>query len=207
MGKIGGAKGYLEKRYDHLLYFYTNDNILEKKAFTEWWKQFAPLEAVPVIGDKIRLYRNPEQRTGQFPTHKLLLVYGFDGDPAKMKKAIAKLKVSAGTSVILYKAIAPLYEKQGFPQDEEEHIFMALTNAKAGKEKEFNEWYNTHHVPDVVRMYAYRSGRRYQVMASAGDEAPYEYLALYRYGGSHFKMSMALVDYVFAGGNLLMSKL
>ena len=207
MSKIGGSKGYLEKRYEYLLYFYTNDNILNKKAFDAWKKQFAPLEAVGGMGDMIRLYRNPEQRTGQFPTHKLLLIYGFNGDPAKMKKAVAKLKVSEGTSVIFYKAIAPLLEKNEFPQDEEEHIFMALTNARKGKEKEYNEWYNNHHVPDVVRMHAYRSGRRYQVLASAGDEAPYEYLALYRYGGSHMKMTMALIDYVFAGGNILMSKL
>lgn len=207
MGKIGGAKGYLEKRYDYLLYFYTNENILNKKAFDAWNKQFEPLRQIPGMGDMIRLYRNPIQRTGQFPPHKILLIYGFSGDPKKMQKAVSKLQLAEGTSVLFYKAIAPLLEKTGFPQEEEEHIFMALTNARAGKEKEYNKWYNEHHIPDVVRMRAYRSGRRYQLLQSAGDEAPYEYLALYRYGGNDIKMNMELVDYVFAGGNLLMSKL
>ena len=144
MGKIGGAKGYLEKQYDYLLHIYTNEDILDKAVYKDWWAQFDPIKEVPGFGNGIRLFRHFEQRKGQFPKYKYLSVFGFNGEAAKMKKAVSKLKLREGSTVIFYKAIAPIVEKD-CPQDEEEHIFMALTNAREGIEKTFNKWYNEHH--------------------------------------------------------------
>ena len=62
------------------------------------------------------------------------------------------------------------------------HIFLALTNPVEGKEPEFNEWYNTHHVPDVINVPGFVSGQRFKLSDSQfGGEASkaYKYLAVY----------------------------
>lgn len=207
MYQLGGKKGYLEKDYEYLLYFYTNEDILEEKDFDEWWEQFESLENVKGIGNQLRLFRDPDQRDGQFPTYKYLLIYGFKGDPTQMKKAIRKLSPREGNCVIFFKAIAPLYRKDNIPESDEEHIFMALTNAREGKDAEYNEWYNNHHIPDVVHIRCYHSGRRFKKMVSAGDDSKYDYLALYRFGGTPKQMRKILKDYAFSVGNLYMKKM
>lgn len=64
------------------------------------------------------------------------------------------------------------------------HVFMALTNVKPGREADFREWYDTEHVPDVVAVPCYRSGRRFRLFGTVGSEGPWEYLSLYRFLGS-----------------------
>jgi len=62
------------------------------------------------------------------------------------------------------------------------HIFLALTNPVEGKEPEFNEWYNTHHVPDVINVPGFVSGQRFKLSDSQfGGEASkaYKSLAVY----------------------------
>jgi hypothetical protein len=60
--------------------------------------------------------------------------------------------------------------------------FLALTNPVAGKEDEFNQWYDQHHVPDVVNVPGFISGQRFKLAdAQFGGEASkaYKYLAVY----------------------------
>ncbi len=62
------------------------------------------------------------------------------------------------------------------------YTFLALTNPVEGKEDEFNEWYNTHHVPDVINVPGFVSGQRFKLADSQfGGEASkaYKYLAVY----------------------------
>ena len=62
------------------------------------------------------------------------------------------------------------------------YTFLALTNPVAGKEKEFNEWYDKHHVPDVINVPGFISGQRFKLAdAQFGGEASkgYGYLAVY----------------------------
>ncbi|HEY0246647.1 MAG TPA: hypothetical protein VGC45_00160 [Gryllotalpicola sp.] len=66
----------------------------------------------------------------------------------------------------------------------QKHIFMALTNPIEGREDEFNAWYDQEHVPDVVAVECYRSGRRFKLENTAGAPAPWKYLSLYRFEGS-----------------------
>jgi hypothetical protein len=65
-----------------------------------------------------------------------------------------------------------------------EHVFMALTNVKAGRENDFHDWYDTEHVPDVVAVSSYQSARRFRLVAAVGDSGPWRYLSLYRFLGS-----------------------
>lgn len=62
------------------------------------------------------------------------------------------------------------------------YTFLALTNPVAGKEAEFNEWYDKHHVPDVINVPGFISGQRFKLAdAQFGGDASktYKYLAVY----------------------------
>jgi hypothetical protein len=62
------------------------------------------------------------------------------------------------------------------------YTFVVMTNPTAGKEDEFNEWYNTHHIPDVLNVPGFISAQRFCVAeAQMGGEKSraYKYLALY----------------------------
>lgn len=63
------------------------------------------------------------------------------------------------------------------------YTFLALTNPVAGKENEFNEWYDKHHVPDVINVPGFISGQRFKLadsqMGNAEATKTYRYLALY----------------------------
>jgi hypothetical protein len=63
------------------------------------------------------------------------------------------------------------------------HVFLALTNPVEGKENEFNEWYDKHHVPDVVNVPGFISGQRFKLadaqFGNAEATKAYKYLAVY----------------------------
>jgi len=63
------------------------------------------------------------------------------------------------------------------------YTFLALTNPVAGKEAEFNEWYDKHHVPDVINVPGFISGQRFKLadsqMGNAEATKAFKYLALY----------------------------
>ena len=62
------------------------------------------------------------------------------------------------------------------------YTFLALTNPVAGREADFNEWYDKHHVPDVINVPGFISGQRFKLADSQlGGESSkaFKYLALY----------------------------
>jgi hypothetical protein len=62
------------------------------------------------------------------------------------------------------------------------YTFVVMTNPVDGKEAEFNEWYNSNHIPDVLNVPGFVSGHRFRLAdAQMGGEASraYKYLALY----------------------------
>lgn len=59
-------------------------------------------------------------------------------------------------------------------------LWMVLTNAVAGKDQEFNDWYDKQHIHDVVSVPGFVSGRRFNVVnPTNSDLMPWHYLALY----------------------------
>ena len=62
------------------------------------------------------------------------------------------------------------------------YTFVVMTNSTAGKEEEFNQWYDSHHIPDVLNVPGFVSGQRFRLadaqMGGQGSRA-YKYLALY----------------------------
>lgn len=58
--------------------------------------------------------------------------------------------------------------------------FVALTNAVAGREQEFNDWYDNQHVKDVLAIPGFVAAQRFErigPVVRAGS--PYRYLATY----------------------------
>lgn len=61
------------------------------------------------------------------------------------------------------------------------HVLVVLTNAKAGADDAFNEWYTHTHIGDVLALEGFTAAQRFKLSETQlGDgEAPYGYLALY----------------------------
>jgi hypothetical protein len=62
-----------------------------------------------------------------------------------------------------------------------EHLMLVFSNAKPELEGEFNDWYNTVHVMDLVdKIEGIVAGQRFQLAGTYRDAAAeYKYLAMY----------------------------
>jgi hypothetical protein len=62
------------------------------------------------------------------------------------------------------------------------YTFVVLTNPVAGKEAAYNDWYNGHHVPDVLNVPGFVSAQRFGLADAqfGGDSSrTHKYLAIY----------------------------
>ncbi len=74
---------------------------------------------------------------------------------------------------------------------DERQLILVLSNPAAGKEREFNEWYDAVHLPEVVAMPGIVSGQRYEVHERKPDPAAgvvpppptHRYLTVYEVDG------------------------
>jgi hypothetical protein len=55
-------------------------------------------------------------------------------------------------------------------------LLVVFMEPKAGTEKEFNDWYNLHHVPERVAVPGILNARRFEL---CDGEGAYKYLAIY----------------------------
>ena len=66
-------------------------------------------------------------------------------------------------------------------------LFVVQTNAVAGREDEFNDWYVNQHIPDVLALDGFSAARRYLISEAQRSDAarqhPYRHLALYEMSG------------------------
>jgi hypothetical protein len=74
------------------------------------------------------------------------------------------------------------------------HLSLGFTNAVPGRDDEFNAWYDTYHLSELVRnVDGYARGRRYRLAdvqrtgQGAGRPAPWRYLALYEVEGDDMR--------------------
>jgi hypothetical protein len=60
------------------------------------------------------------------------------------------------------------------------YVFVVLTNAVAGKEQAFNDWYTNRHLPDVFNVDGYVAAQRFKFVPQQGGRAsPHQFMALY----------------------------
>jgi hypothetical protein len=196
MSILGGPDGFLESKYDILLFAYTNEEIATDEQYLRWWAGFSDIE-IPGLSAGIRLrcdrtrypFLPPGNSDGEWD---YLTVFGFSGDTKHMAEAVSKHEKKDDSALWLYEAISPLMHKVWKEDDREEHVFMALANAVPGREDDFHDWYNRRHVPDILTVSVYRSARRFEVIAGSGADARWKFLSFYRYVGAAGEMPRLL---------------
>lgn len=58
------------------------------------------------------------------------------------------------------------------------YCYVVFSNPTAGREDEYNKWYNEVHLPDVLAVPGFVSARRFEI-AQEDNRLPARYLALY----------------------------
>ncbi|MGC7101507.1 hypothetical protein ACPZ19_43110 [Amycolatopsis lurida] len=66
--------------------------------------------------------------------------------------------------------------------------FLVFSNAREGRDTEYNEWYERVHLPDMLAVPGVRSGVRYRVHARDGEVPDHRYLAVYDLDGDSQKV-------------------
>lgn len=83
--------------------------------------------------------------------------------------------------------------------------WLAFSNAKAGREAEFEQWYRDVHVPDLLAIPGVRSAQRYALDdVSSNDGAPHRHLAVYEVDGDAEQIMTDLATR-FAEGSIVVS--
>lgn len=64
--------------------------------------------------------------------------------------------------------------------DVKTYNMVVFTNPVAGREKEFNDWYDSQHLQDVINIPGFVSAQRFRAVDALGGELPrHQYYALY----------------------------
>jgi hypothetical protein len=59
------------------------------------------------------------------------------------------------------------------------YVLVVPSSAKAGRDDDYNEWYNNQHIHDICAIPGVKSGRRFSPSAASPMPAPANYLAIY----------------------------
>src|SRR5215212_9706989 len=59
------------------------------------------------------------------------------------------------------------------------YMFVVLTDPMPGGEAEYNEWYNTVHLQDLVKLPGIKAAQRYKLAPISAADGKQKYLALY----------------------------
>jgi len=72
------------------------------------------------------------------------------------------------------------------------YLQVVMTAPHPGTEAEFNEWYDTVHVPEVLTMPGFLSGRRLELIDSDPSSGP-RYLAVYEIESDDIEETLATI--------------
>jgi len=59
------------------------------------------------------------------------------------------------------------------------YVMVVQSRAKAGRDDEYNEWYDTTHLPDICAIPGVKSGRRFDATPISLGQPGLRYLAIY----------------------------
>ncbi len=63
-------------------------------------------------------------------------------------------------------------------------VIVALVNAVAGREDEFNAWYSGQHIPEILELPGFVGAQRYELDPASAPTSGYGYLTIYEVEGS-----------------------
>jgi len=73
------------------------------------------------------------------------------------------------------------------------YTLVVMTNAKDGRDDEFNDWYSNRHIQDVLAIDGFVSAKRFRLADTqrGTNPSPYKYLALYQIETSNLAGTLA----------------
>jgi hypothetical protein len=84
-----------------------------------------------------------------------------------------------------------------------DNIFLVQTNAVAGQDAEFNDWYDNRHLSDLLALPGFTSAQRFRISTVQRYPSlppyPYRYLAMYEVDGKPERALTALNEAVQNG--------
>lgn len=89
-------------------------------------------------------------------------------------------------------------------------VLLVLTNpVSVEREAEYNDWYNTRHVPDVLSVEGFVAATRYRIaepQLMPGEEPPaFRYLAIYEVEADDLGLAMKNLGEAAGGGAMVIS--
>jgi hypothetical protein len=78
-------------------------------------------------------------------------------------------------------------------------LMVVFSNPTEGRDDEFNLWYDTTHIPEVLEIEGVVAARRYE-LGVEDPEAPHRYLAIYELNQPCDQVLERLVEHASAGG-------
>ena len=84
--------------------------------------------------------------------------------------------------------------------------FVVLSNPVGGLEDEYNEWYDTVHLGDVLAVDGVVSAQRFRYADIADDAPPYRYMAVYEWETDSVETARAALDRARDAGRLDVSE-
>jgi hypothetical protein len=69
---------------------------------------------------------------------------------------------------------------------------IVFTNAAEGRDDEFNEWYDSVHIPEILALGPFTSAQRFRVAENQVFPQTHQYVALYEFDGDADAASGAL---------------
>lgn len=87
------------------------------------------------------------------------------------------------------------------------YILVVHSNATAGKEDAYNEWYNNIHLGEVAALPGFVAGQRYAVAGEpvAGERPLHKFLAIYELETDNPQQALAGLSDAVASGRMTMS--
>jgi hypothetical protein len=184
----------------HLYLALTNAAPGRDDDFNRWYDTFHQREVIAnvpgfVAGRRYRL--DPLQRTGtgvgEQASWQYLAIYEVESDDlpetfAALTRHREEVGFTEHEGALDPEHVAWLYSPcgpaatAGSSLGDDEHVFLALTNPAAGREKDLNAWYDIHVGEIVERMPGFVAGRRYEALQEnqrPGQQPVWRYLALY----------------------------
>jgi hypothetical protein len=187
----------------HIFFALTNPTAGHEAAFNTWYDTYHVREVVQ-YGDGMRggqRFRSTERQRSEAdtPPWKYLAWYDLEHDDLAAyhrapwipnRPALASFQglIEDNHAAWIY---SPIGDPVGNPTilkgeqcDRKRFLFLAFTNAGKGQDQPFNDWYDRHHLPEIVAtLPGFVAGRRYRLaehQRTTPQPAPtWRYLAIY----------------------------
>jgi len=85
------------------------------------------------------------------------------------------------------------------------YVMVVLSNPTAGKEEEYNRWYDETHLPQVLTVPGFVAAQRFRCVQGMGRPVPAQYLALYEVETDAPSAALADLSAFVADGRIAMS--